>query len=129
RSIWIDPISPRLVTEIPFAANDADNPLMSPLPQAPDSAGEKESQDRALFTAAKKIAELKKAVQERDETILELKAGGVGTAPPVPIPQPEDLLEAFQERYLDARFQIRQLELEILSAEQRGAPEAELASI
>jgi hypothetical protein len=53
----------------------------------------------------------------------------VGTAPPLPPPDPESLLEAFQERFFEARLMIRNLELEIVDAERQGASAAQLEQI
>ncbi len=39
------------------------------------------------------------------------------------------MIEAFQERYFDARFQIRQLELEIVAMEKKGGTPEEITNI
>ena len=76
-----------------------------------------------------KIIELQSIIQKREATIQELKSGGVSTAQPLAPPDPESLLEAFQERYFDAKYQIRQLELEIVALEKRNATPEEINNL
>ncbi len=130
-TIWVDPISPNLITEA------ADNG--KPLPSAPvstdtrglteDEKAKSEAKDRFIFQAAMKIRELKKEVAAKDEQIHELRSGGVGTAKPLPPPDAEALLEAFQHRYFEAKYEIRQLELQIDQAEKKGASPKQLEHI
>lgn len=136
RTLWIDPIGPQLVHEAFQEAPGPAAPHLRLLPVA--SLGEQrpkpvdsdsKNKDRFMFEAAVKIREFKKALEEKEEQIRELRSGGVGTAPPLPPPETEDLLEAFQERYFDAKFQIRQLELKVADAEKNGASPQELAAL
>jgi hypothetical protein len=138
RSLWIEPLAPQLIEEVPFAAPGPANPLLKPFPgvvvaatRAAAGTGLEDpaAKDRFIFNAAVKLRELKRALEEREEQIRELKSGGVGTAPPLPLPDPESLLEAFQERFFEARLQIRQLELSIVDAERTGATPQQLESI
>jgi len=134
-TLWIEPLSAQVVTEVPFEAPSPANPYLRALPGSPAAAqaapthkgpttvGEEETRakERFIFNAASKIRELKKALYDRDEVIKELRSGGVGTAPSMPPPDAEGLLEAFQERYFEARYQIRQFEIQIRDAETLGA--------
>jgi hypothetical protein len=87
------------------------------------------AKERFVFEAAMKIRELKKELSEKDQQIRELRSGGVGISTPLPPPDAEALLDAFQERYFDARFQIRQFELQILELEKKGANASEMDSL
>jgi hypothetical protein len=73
--------------------------------------------------------ELKQKVLEKEDTIRELRSGGVGTAPPIPPADAEALLEAFQNRYFEAKFQIRQFELEIEALESKKASPQEINTL
>ena len=57
----------------------------------------------------------------RDELIQELRSGGVSTAPALPAPDADALLEAFQQKYFETRYQIRQFEIQIQDIEKNGA--------
>jgi hypothetical protein len=87
------------------------------------------SKDRFLIRAAKKIQELKALLLDRDQTIRELRSGGVGTSKPLPPPDAEALLEAFQGKYFEAKYQIRQIELKIVEMETQGATPAEVQAL
>lgn len=141
-SFWIEPVSPSLITEVPFEAPGPDAPHLKTLPQAPASefgkprvapGGGAETEDKAkerfIFEAAVKIRDLKKTLTEREELIHDLKAGGVGTAAPLPPPDAEGLLEAFQQKYFESRFQIRQFEIQIAEMEQKGATAQEVETL
>jgi hypothetical protein len=148
-TLWVEPLQPQLVSEIPFetpppGSHLNPNALLKALPPVmPESARRSsapgasspasghtagsltssegaQAKERFIFESAVKLRELKRVIADRDETIRELKAGGVGTATPLPPPDAEGLLEAFQQRYQEARFQIRQFELQIAELEQSG---------
>ncbi len=152
RTLWVEPIAPNTVSEIPFETPNAAVPHLRYL------TGQKKSQtealtrqvaeevdehdeeslpvgdphnprDRFLIQAAKKIRDLKKSLHERDQAIRELRSGGVGTSKPLPPPDAEALLEAFQEKYFEARYQIRQFELKIIEFESSGASAGEIESL
>lgn len=134
-SIWIEPITAKLVTEIPYEAPSPSTPHLKPLPtialndpKLRSEHGEK-ARERFIVEAAVKIRELKTALSDRDQLIKELKSGGVGTSAPLPPPDAETLLEAFQERFFDARFQIRQFELQIAEMERSGATQQEVEAL
>ena len=137
RTLWVEPLAVNLVTEIPFEAPGPQAPHLKPFPvvvpatQKPRPAEEHLglSKDRFVFEAAVKIRKLKQLLEEREELIRELKAGGVGTALPLPPPDAEALLDAFQERYFEAKFQIRQMEIAIANLETRGATPSEVEAI
>jgi hypothetical protein len=168
-TLWIEPVSPQLVSEMPFEIPKPEDARSKPLPEiapspappsnaaaalsatlaaaaaapiaspappgvAPGTANalkaaasgapvpaDADPRDRFVFEAAVKIRELKKQVSERDAKIRELRSGGVGTAVPLPPPDAEALIEAFQQKYFDARHQIRQFELQIAAMEEKGA--------
>jgi hypothetical protein len=137
-SFWIEPISASLISEIPFEIPGPDSHLLKELPVVfglrgkPDAGPgnlDKDSRDKFVFEAAVKIRELKKQLTERDERIQELRSGGVGTAPPLPPPDAEALIEAFQQKYFEARHQIRQFELTIAEMEVKGATTQEIEAL
>jgi hypothetical protein len=139
-TVWVEPLAPHLFTEAAFEAPSPAAPRLRPLPNA---MAEPKSALRSIHAALTSetpanpapssteatVIELKSILKRKEETISELKSGGVGTASPLPPPDADSLLEAFQEKYFDARFQIRQLELEIVAMEKRGATPEEFTNI
>ncbi len=125
-SLWIEPISPRLITERPFEAPGPQSPHLKQLPMVsqsdpkPQLLKDEISKVKDLFIsdANSKMRDLQKLLAEKDELIRDLRMGGVSTAPALPPPDAEGLLEAFQEKYFEARFQIRQFENQILKIQQ-----------
>jgi hypothetical protein len=139
-TVWIEPLAQNLFTEPAYEAPGPASPRLRPLPTGMSAeVTQLRSLQASLQTAPQpaqansgelaKVIELQSILQKKEETIQELKSGGVGTAAPLPPPDAESLLEAFQEKYFDARFQIRQLELEIVALEKRGATPEELTNI
>lgn len=128
-TLWIETIAQQIILEPPYAVPGPDVPYLRTLATVAPPPMDPKSKDRFIFNAAVKVRELKRAIDERDELIRELKSGGVGTAPPLPPPDAEGLLEAFQERYFEMRFQIRQLEVEVAQAESHGASPEQLESL
>ena len=63
------------------------------------------------------IRDLNKKLADKEDLIKELKRGGVGVAAPPPPPDAEALLEAFQHRYSEVRYQIEQLEEQVNEAQ------------
>jgi hypothetical protein len=134
-TIWIDTSTGDLVTEGPRDEPRIDDVqyriLAKPLTQEeatassaaasdPDPIGVDETYVRE---AAKKIGALKELLVERDRLIEELKSGGVssGTLSAADKSRKaldyEELVNAFQERYFETRFQIRQFEVKITELE------------
>jgi hypothetical protein len=132
RTLWIEPLAAHIVTEAPYEAPGPESPQLRLLPgaQTADAAAEaakpartdaaSKAKDRMLYEAALKLRDLRKQLEERDELIRELRSGGVGTAKALPPPDAESLLEAFQQRYGEARLELRQLELQVADAEKNG---------
>jgi len=128
RTLWVDPIAQALVEEHPYPEPGPAFPYLVALPQAAASAparaggdGAEGAKDRAILELKTRVNELRRRVAEKEETIRELRVGGVGTAAPLPPPDAESLLEAFQARYLEARFQLRTLEKRIHEIEDQGS--------
>ncbi|OFZ79421.1 MAG: hypothetical protein A2583_02955 [Bdellovibrionales bacterium RIFOXYD1_FULL_53_11] len=127
-SLWLEPLTSHLMTEIPYEAQSPDTPHLRPLPvqqiqtatKVLDDKAQLKAKERFIFQAAVKIRELKKSLVEREEQVKELRSGGIGTAQPLPPPDAEGLLDAFQERVLDSQYRIRKLEQEIATVEQTG---------
>jgi hypothetical protein len=122
KTLWIEPLNERFLSEpkhlkiFPIAQASA-------APQAPQASGitDAEKMKKLLGDAADRMKALKQMVAERDQVIRELRSGGVGVSQTLPMPDAEALLEAFQHRYSEAQFEIRKLELQIHSAETKGA--------
>jgi hypothetical protein len=133
RTIWIEPLSAKLISEPPYEAPSPQAPHLKALPSVSVSNPKLRVIDtpspQLLHDASSKIIELKKKVDEREETIRELKSGGIGSSTPLPPPDPESLLEAFQQRYFDARYQIRQFELQIEQIQNKGGSAEELETL
>ncbi len=138
-TLWVEPIAAHTFIEVPFEGPSSKSPWLHALPNVPVSEAKQQQQsaqnqggqakDRFIFDAALKIREMKKELSEKDDMIRELRSGGVGTSQPLPPPDGEALLEGFQERYFELKFQIRQLEVQIAQAEQRRATPQELEAL
>ncbi len=130
RTLWIEPLSRKLLTEAPYEAPGPNAPSLRTLPTVSRSqpklrlieSNSDLSQNQAMQAASAKIKEL-------SDTIRELRSGGVGTAPPLAPPDVEALLEAFQQRYFEARYQIRQFELQIEDMKTKGASSEEIHTL
>lgn len=132
RTFWVEPLSPQAVLEIPFEAPGPTAPHLKHVPGStvakPMGAGsnpisesdDQSARERFIFNAATKLQELKRALQQKDELIRELRMGGIGTAPPLPPPDAKALLDALQERFLEVRFQVRELEHQLRDAERKS---------
>lgn len=113
-TLWIEPIARDLVIENPMTMKQS--PWIRMLPSTPviparaTTDPNADRKDKFLFEAAQKIKEMRKELAEKDETILELKSGGIGTAAPAAAfaapPEAEELLETLQERFLDLEHEI-----------------------
>jgi hypothetical protein len=125
----------RAVNSPGSAANQNSGPILRPSTGAANQNSGLVPRPVTTTTAATeeqptaKIIELLSIIQKREATIQELKSGGVSTAQPLAPPDPESLPEAFQERYFDAKYQIRQLELEIVALEKRNATPEEINNL
>ena len=135
QTLWVEPLAINLLDELPYEAPGPAAPRLRPLCSGDtprDTPRDtKDARDAAKLRAVSdsNVIELETQLKKKEAIIQELKAGGVGTAAPLPPPDPEQLLEAFQERYFDARFQIRQLVLEIVAAEKNGGTPQELTNL
>ena len=146
RTLWVDPISAKHLAQEPLMPKTTnDGAAASTNAAAAPGAGGSTAvhantivaavtAERAKFKTflsdtANKMRDLKKAVIDRDEVIRELRSGGVGTAPPLPPADGAALLEAFQQRYFEAQYQMRQLQIQIDRAEKEGATPGQLDQI
>lgn len=135
-TLWVEPVSPKLVSEVPYDTGSPDRPYLKPMPVAVGLAAYKppkvevdtggNPKDRQLAEALQQIRELKTMLKEREDLIHELKTGGIGTAPPLPLPGGEELLEAFQERYVETSHEIRKCEIHLAELEATRGSELEL---
>lgn len=133
RTFWVEPLSPQIVSE-PLASSDqkkmaamAPDQLV-PLPATPHSE-ELQNKEKLLQEIIAKLNQLKKMLFEREETIRELRSGGVGTAHVLPPPDPESLLEAFEERYQSAMSEIKRLSAKVKKIEKSGKSGAEVQNL
>lgn len=147
RTLWIEPLSAKLVTEIPFENPGPAFPHLRSLPLtlpadgkigAPTASGPNShpasppaatGRERFILDAATKISDLKRALAEREALIRELRLGGVGTAPPLPLPDGDSLLEAFRERLSEAQSRIRAFAEQVAEMEKNGATPAEIHTL
>ncbi len=130
RTLWIEPVTTNIISEVPFEVSGPNAASLRPLPglgQSSPSSGtptgasrpgsltglSEEHQERLLIDAAGKIRDLKRLVAARDDQLRELRNGGVGTAPPLPPPDFEGLIDAFKARISDAGHELRQLEQQL----------------
>ncbi len=118
-TLWIEPFSIQDVIEVPYAQPSAEDSRLRSLV----------THHQLISEAAQKINELKVALIEREQTIKELKDGGLGRAQEMAPPEAEQLLEAFQERFLDARFKIRQFHHRIQALTREGNKGSEIAKL
>ncbi len=121
-SVWIDQISVKLVDESPFAAPSPQDPDLRPLV----TSFTQESKPLVLHEVKNKIIELKHKVQAQDHLIQTLKSSSPSPAVPSDI---EGILEAFQKKYFDAKYQLHQIETQIQAIEKEGTHPAELKDL
>lgn len=115
-TLWIEPIAAALVSEVPFEVPGPHSPHLRVLPPQ----GRGGADGTVPESAEQQIRELRELVAKRDELIAELRSGGVGTANPLPPPDAEAFLDAFQEKYLQARQQISEFEARVREIERDG---------
>ena len=142
-TLWVEPLAAHVIAELPFdlpgqPRAELTDPLRRLMPNS-GNVSPAAAQERANHTALKarkfileasdKIRELKAQLEDRDEKIAELRSGGVGTARPLPPPDMEGILDAFEEKYHEAKFQLRTLEEELARREGDSAPREELEAI
>jgi hypothetical protein len=122
-TLWVEPISPRLIKEVPYDKESAEHPMLKPMPTEHSLASyrpprvERDTgtdlqspKDRQLAEALQQIRELKTTLLERDNLIKDLRTGGVGMSTPLPPPEGDELLEAFRDKYLQLSYEIRECE-------------------
>jgi len=122
-TLWLEPLSDHLVSERPNQAPTPEAPYLRNLPTVSRVA------PNLTLIETKTIAHLKDKVKEREDQIKELKEGGVGNSAPLEPPDAEALLEGFQERYFDAKHQIRRFEIEIMQIEKAGGTAQEVHTL
>ena len=139
-TFWIDPLADALMSERPYSMPNPQSPRLVKLSseeiQAPrlklvenkPSPAER-IHKKLINDATQEIRQLKSQLHERNEKIRELRLGGIGASHPLPPPEPEDLLEAFQERFFDAQYQIRQFELQLERLKAGGAQSYEMEAL
>ena len=134
RTLWLEPIQATLVTENPLEKAGSSSapylkalPLGAAIPSAAKPAAPDERQSKILSEMAGKLRDLSQMIRERDESIRELRSGGVGTAQPLPPPDTEGLLEAFQFRFAEAEDELQRLEQQVLEAERGNGDAIRLA--
>jgi hypothetical protein len=102
RTLICEPISMNLIRELPFSLPSPDQPQLKAYPTAPEQ--------KPSGSALAKIQELVDMIKERDELIRDLRMGGVSTAPPLPMPDTDGLLESFQFHFFEADDELRRLQ-------------------
>jgi hypothetical protein len=118
RTLWLDPI----------AGFEANEPKAKPFPAvAAGTPPARAPEGPAKPDTSEKIRELSAMIRERDEIIRELRAGGVGSAPPMPPPDTEAILETFRFRFDEAEQELIHLEAAVAQAEQQGVSGPKLA--
>ena len=89
--------------------------------------------ESSLTESTKRVAELTQELASRDTLIAELRSGGVGLKAAAPAKSGpldfDQVIHAFQERYFDTRFQIRQLEVQISELTLRNDDPEELGDL
>lgn len=134
RTLWIEPISNNLMQEPLYETPAPEKPFLRALPGATSkvsSIGKEnpsllQAKDRFIQEASTKIRDLTRQLAEKDELLTELRSGGVGTATLPPPPDAIALLDAFQERCLEAEHEIRNFQSEISRFESKGAKQHEI---
>ncbi len=141
-TLWLEPISENLIFEAADAVATPETPHLRILPAVSRSAPnlrlvdttketkkQTDQKDLVISQASHKIADLSEKIKEREDKIKELKQGGIGNPAPIEPPDAEALLEGFQERYFDAKHQIRQFEIEIRQIEKDGGTAQEIQTL
>lgn len=129
RTIWIEPCSPKLLLEKPYDIPTGDSTRYKSLPDVATAGTAEKAQ--AGQTHNEKIA--RETVIDATAKFEALKRKAAENAPAAPSrsvgPDPESLLEAFQQRYFEARQQIRQFEIQIANIEKKGTRPQELKTL
>lgn len=132
RSLCVQTIASSLVHEIPMEnpSTSAEKPMIPlravkvearPAQESKAPAREEKTNARALENLHFELKRLRELLADREETIRELKSGGVGTPATFEPPDVESLLESFQDRYAVARYQIEQFRTKLQLLTQAGA--------
>jgi hypothetical protein len=128
-TLWIEPITNNLIQEPFYETQSQEKPWLKALPNNPTKTL-KLSQDRSSHLLAKerfirgaflKIRDLKQQLSDKESRIVELCAGGVGSAPPPPLPDADALLDAFQNRCFEMDHEIENFRSEIERLKLKGA--------
>ncbi|MCC7440885.1 MAG: hypothetical protein IT285_04595 [Bdellovibrionales bacterium] len=131
RTLWIEPVAPSDVLEVPFEAPGPESGLkaMPVLAQTPGGAEDAETsrrKDKMLREAIDRLTGLKRQLLERDKLIQELRMGGVSTAAPPPPPDAEGLLGAFEHHYHEAELELRDITERLRALEAGAAPASDV---
>lgn len=132
RAFWIGSTTSESVLENPFEIPSPSNPQLRVLPSPPSSSsGPKPTplNQRSLEALQAQVRALTKQLAEKEEAISELRAGGVGKATPLPPPDTEALIEAFQQRYFESKLLIRKLESDLALHQTKGGSPQEALQI
>lgn len=133
-SLWVEPVTSQSISELPYLMPSPDHPQLKIFPtklaSTPTSiAHAPAAQERTLGgDASAKLRLLVQALKEKDETIKELKSGGVTTRAPS-ASEPELLLKGFQDQYIATRKQIVTLEAQIEALAQTPNARAEREAV
>lgn len=138
RAFWLGTLSASQIVEAPFESPSPEIPQFRvlPPPATPGVAATLAAVPTTVGAAARHpeespelIKDLRRQLAQRDALLSELKAGGVGAAKPLPPPDTEALIEAFQTRYFEAKLRIRELEAQLHQIETRGGKTDEIAQL
>ncbi len=134
KPLWLAQTPLSLLKEPPFEAPSPQEPRLRVLPSAAVaprevSSGGDAARDRKLQEAAQLIQRMRGELKQKDELISELRAGGVGTSQPLPPPDAQGLLLAFQQRYFEMNLSIRKLEAQVHQLESGQAAPAQLEPV
>lgn len=136
RTLWLEPLQSAQMMENPFDKPGSPQaphlkalPVANAAPAAVKPVAMDEKQARLMADTSAKLRDLTQMVRERDEVIRELRSGGVGTAPPLPPPDTDGLLEAFQFRFFEADNELRRLEQQVAEIERTGSDPLRIAAL
>lgn len=134
-AMWIDPVSKNVMQQS-FKETPGNSRFYQVLPAVSireekskeHSKKEIAAKDRYIQELTQLIRKLGKTLEEKDDLIFELKSGGLAYEGPLPDgpSDPETLLSAFYDRYLDARVRISEYERKIAELEQKGGNDIQI---
>jgi len=129
-TVWVEPLNSTLIEEKPYMATSPNEPTLTPLPETGSHQASltqrdetSKTRDRMLYEAALKIKDLRQSLSEKEETLKELRSGGVGpgTHHRLSPPDAEALLDTLTERFKESRESIASLEHAMNEALTKGA--------